>query len=411
MSNRILLLGGSHAQIPALIKARQRGLHTILCDYLKNNPGKKYANEFLNISTTDKDLVLKYARKKNIDCILAYASDPAASTAAYVAEKMGLPGNSYQSVCSLTEKDQFRQLLLGNKFPTPKFRSLSKNELSEHNLSGLSWPLIVKPVDSSGSKGVRKIDHIRDFPEAADYALEFSRSGRIIIEEFIDKDIADLHGDGFVIDGKLVFCCLGDHYYNGNINPFNPIGTTWPSRLDSAKLRQVENQIAKIIQLSGFKNGPINIEARINSGNDIYIMEIGPRNGGHYVPQAIKYSTGFDCLDLLFDLILGKTIQPGSAIPAKCCTAYYAIHSDKTGKLSSINISENINKFIIEQHLYTKIRQQVKPFISSNSAIGVLLMKFDNEQIMHETIQNMHNYVKLGIREQSATKQLRRETA
>ena len=400
MSKRILLLGGSHAQIPALLKARQRGFYTILCDYLPNNPGKKYANEFLNISTTDKELVLKSAGDKNIDCILAYASDPAAPTAAYVAEKMGLPGNSYQSVCRLSEKDQFRQLLSEHHFPTPKFHSFSKVEVNENHLSDLSWPVIVKPVDSSGSKGVRKIEHIQDFPAAADYAFEYSRSGRIIVEEFIDKDVADLHGDGFVIDGKLVFCCLGDHHYNGSINPFNPVGTTWPSMLNSARLREVENQIAKLIELSGFKNGPVNIEARINSANDIYIMEIGPRNGGHYVPQAIQYSTGFDCLNTLFDLMLGKSIHISPRTTPQRCTAYYAIHSDRKGKLTSINISENIRKCIFEKHYYTKIREQVNPYISSNTAIGVLLMKFDYEQIMHDTIHNMHSFVKLGIREQ-----------
>ena len=102
------MLGGSMQQIPAIVQAKEKGLYTITCDYLPENPGHKYSDEFHNVSTTDKQAVLELARKLDIDGIVAYASDPAAPTAAYVAQELGLPGNPYESVEILTQKDLFR---------------------------------------------------------------------------------------------------------------------------------------------------------------------------------------------------------------------------------------------------------------------------------------------------------------
>src|SRR5690606_36413617 len=127
-------------------------------------------------------------------------------------------------------------------------------------------PVILKLTDSSGSKGVVKINNIDEFENAASYALSFSRNKRIVIEEFIDTNGEQLHGDGYVVDGKLVFCYLGDHHYDIEVNPFVPYSTTWPSREDSGILQKVEADVQEIISAVEFENGPINIEARIYKG-------------------------------------------------------------------------------------------------------------------------------------------------
>ena len=106
---KVLLLGGSHFQVPSVKCAKRLGYYTITCDYLPDNPGHKYADEYYNVSTTDKEAVLKLAKDLQIDGIVCYASDPAAPTAAYVAEQMGLPGQPYKSVEILANKDLFRK--------------------------------------------------------------------------------------------------------------------------------------------------------------------------------------------------------------------------------------------------------------------------------------------------------------
>ena len=154
---KILLLGGSQQQIPSIKKAKELGFYTVTCDYLPENPGHKFADEYYNVSTTDKEAVLSLAKKLQIDGIVAYASDPAAPTAAYVAEKMGLPGNPYESVKILTEKDLFRDFLHNHGLNCPKAHGYTSCEEAAKDIEQFQFPVMVKPVDSSGSKGVVKI--------------------------------------------------------------------------------------------------------------------------------------------------------------------------------------------------------------------------------------------------------------
>jgi len=394
---RVLFLGGAYAQIPIIREAKNRGWYIITCDYLPDNPGHQLADEYYNVSTTDTEKVLELAKKIKSDFVVAYASDPAAPVAAYVSEKLGLLGNSYDSVRLLSEKDLFRDFLSKNGFNTPKSVSIKENNIDFEKISELQFPVIVKPTDSSGSKGVSKVENINDIQQSIQYALSFSRKEKVIIEEFIDNDIADIHGDGFVVDGKLVFSCLGDHIYNGKVNPFNPTGTTWPAKQPKKIIKEIEKEVAKVIQLSSFTNGPINIEARINHQGKYFIMEIGPRNGGHFVPQAIQYATGFNMVKAYLDLLDGKKIDSNySEIKP---SSYFALHSDKDGILNSVDINEKLKPFIKEFHQYIQPGQPVKSFQGANAAIGILLLTFSSVNEMDSYISNMSNFVKITLKE------------
>ena len=184
---KILLLGGSYFQVPSVKKAKELGYYTITCDYLPDNPGHKYADEYHNVSTTDKEAVLKLAKKLNIDGIVCYASDPAAPTASYVAEKLGLPGHPYKSVEILSNKDLFRKFLAENGFNTPFAKGYTNVENAKKDWILFKKPIMVKPVDSSGSKGITKIEHIEELDNAFEYALNFTRAKRIVIEEYVES--------------------------------------------------------------------------------------------------------------------------------------------------------------------------------------------------------------------------------
>ncbi len=452
---KILLLGGSHAQIPAIKAAKAKGLHVLLCDYLPDPPGRRHADEFHNISTTDMDAVLDLARRRRIDYIMAYATDPATPTAAYVAEALGLPGSSLESIRKLSDKDRFRQLMRECGLRTPRFACLSgTQELPEtwpqervdgagaeadaglNDTAGtrvradnqafaeaMQYPLIVKPVDSSGSKGVTKIGHADEFPLAAERALGHSRSKRVIVEEFIEADRGDLHGDGFVVDGQLVFSLLGDHLYQSEANPFNPTGTSWPSTQPGDVIRRTNRQVQQIITASGYQNGPINIEARINAAGELYIMEVGPRNGGHFVPQAIAYASGFNLVDAALEVMNGSRVAPPNPAPETAATtdavtdtaakahtddtkvavpappngirpaAYCALHSDVEGTLAHLAIDEPLASCVREFHQYKQPGDAVRPFMGANDALGVLVMQFDTMDRMQHCINHIDSYI------------------
>ena len=147
--DKILLLGGSSQQIIAIETAKRLGLFTVLCDYLPDNPGQLYADKFYQTSTTDKQAILKIAEDEGINYIIAYASDPAAPTAAYVAEKMGLPTNPYHAVEILCNKDLFREFLSSHGFNTPQAKGYDDSENAQSEIRNFKFPVIIKPVDSS----------------------------------------------------------------------------------------------------------------------------------------------------------------------------------------------------------------------------------------------------------------------
>jgi len=394
---RVLFLGGAYAQIPILEEAKNRGYYVITCDYLPDNLGHKISDEYHNVSTTDAEGVYALAVELKVDFIVAYASDPAAPVAAYVSERLGLPCNSYQSVKTLGEKDLFRKLLSESGLNTPKTVVFTQNDDAIESLRGLSFPMIIKPTDSSGSKGVSRVDSMGDIQYALEYGLSHSRNKRLIAEEFVDNKKGDVHGDGFVIDGELIFVCLGDHLYNVKTNPLNPSGTIWPSQVTDDYLVKIKSDVATVIRKSGFKQGAINIEARINLKGDHYLMEIGPRSGGHFVPQAINYATGFDMVKATLDVFEGNKvcISPKSV----GCVAYYAIHSDVDGTLRSITISDEVKEYIKELHIYIAIDGKVNSFTGANAVVGVAILSFEYHRQREGIMRDISKHIKVRVNE------------
>lgn len=170
---KILLLGGSEQQLVAIKTAKRMGFYTVLCDYLTDNPGQYIADKFYLVSTIDKEAVLDVAQKEKVNGVLGYASDPAAPTAAYVAERLGLLGNPFESVNTLCNKDEFRSFLQKNGFNAPQSGSYSNFEDAEKDVSRYRLPVIVKPVDSSGSKGVTVLSQWEELEKSLEFALSF----------------------------------------------------------------------------------------------------------------------------------------------------------------------------------------------------------------------------------------------
>lgn len=396
---KILLLGGSTQQIPAIEYANKMGYYTLLCDYLPDNPGKKYADKFYCVSTTDKDAVLKVAEKEKIDGIVAYASDPAAPTAAYVAEKLGLPTNPYNSVELLTNKDKYRLFLENNNFCTPKAKGYTSIEDAKKEIGFFKLPVIIKPVDSSGSKGVSKVETVNDLEQKLQYALSFSRRKKVIIEEFVEMHGYQIAGDGFSVNGKLIFRCFAnDHFNSKGLNPFVPISASFPYNMPKRIHDKIHTEIQRLFDLLNLKTGAYNFDARIDKDENIYLMEIGPRNGGNFIPQVIKYATGVDMIEYTIKAAMGEDCNDIKISEPKGYWSYYAVHSLKSGILKEIKIKEEVKKNnIVESHMNYKIGDKVPAFVGANGSLGVLIMKFNSMDEMLDMMDNSEEWIKVIV--------------
>lgn len=389
---KLLLLGAMQMHVPIIKRAKERGIYVITCDYIPSNIGHRLADEAYYDSTTDLNAVLNIAKKCEIDGIMTFNSDPAALTAAYIAEQLGLPSSGYNAVKIMSEKDNFRKFLKINGFNVPKFGEYTNLDSLLNDINNYDFPLMLKPVDSSGSKGVVKIENVDNIKFHFNNALSYSRCKRIIIEEYIEAKGAQLHGDGFVKDGKIEFIYLGDHHFDNHINNLVPISTTFPSTHDTETIKKVEYEVQQFISKVGYKQGGINIEARISEkDNKIYLIEVGPRNGGNFTPIVIQYASNFNFMDACLEtaLSLPYTQQKPNK---KGFYAYIILHSKEDGILSEVNISNDLQNKVLQRIDYLTIGDSVKSFKGANSAIGVLLVNFSSMNEMQTYITNINKF-------------------
>ena len=228
---KLMLLGGIRYLLPVIKAAHEQGYYVITADYLPDNIAHKYSDEYVNVSIIDKEAVLKVAVEKQIDGIMSFGVDPGVVSASYVQEKMGLPSfGPYESVVILQNKDKFRKFLTENGFNVPWAYSYSSVEDALKNKDRFTYPLIVKPTDSAGSKGCTRVNSESELALALDYALKYSISKNIIVEEFIEKRGCSSDTDSYAQDGQLKFVSYSSQRFDSNAtNPYTPAAYSWPS--------------------------------------------------------------------------------------------------------------------------------------------------------------------------------------
>ncbi len=394
---KILLLGGSAQQIVAIEVAKKLGYYTVLCDYLPDNPGQEYADKFYLLSTTDKDAILNVAQAEQISGIVAYASDPAAPTAAYVAEKMGLPGNPAQSVEILCNKDRFRLFLAENGFCTPRACGYCSVADALADLPKYRFPIIIKPVDSSGSKGVTVLQDAKDAVKALEFAFSFSRGKRIVVEEFIEKKHPYLiGGDIFVLDGQVVLWGLLNCHRDEMVNKLVPVGKSYPLLLDDADLAAVKDTLQRLVSKLGITCGAMNVELIIDDSGRVWPIDIGPRNGGNMIPELLAYIFDVDVVEMTIRAAMGSTVS----LDCGSGTAYYAthnLHAAKTGVFSDIKFSPALEPYIIRKNIYKKPGDEIEFFDNAAKALGILFLKFPDKQTMEEILGNINDHITICL--------------
>ena len=394
------MLGGSIYQTYAIKEAVKMGHYVITCDYLPDNPGHKFAHEYYNVSTTDKEAVLDLAKKLKVDGIVAYASDPAAPTAAYVCEKLGLPTSPYKSVEILSKKHLFRQYLTEHGFNVPKAKSYKTYEEAKKNIDTFHLPVMVKPVDSSGSKGINKMTDKSQLKAFVEDALSYSRDKIFLIEEFIVKNGPQISGDAFSVDGKLVFHCLGNEFYSTKVDKdFAPLGECWPTIMPQEVIDTLANDLQRLITSLGMKSNAYNVEAIYGEDGKVYILELGARSGGSLIPQVTALATGVDMVPYVIKAALGEDCSDLKMAPVKGYWSNYMAHANETGQYAGIEYEENFREnHLVDYVTDTKIGETVHKYRDAQDCVGELILKYDNAEQMQEVIDNMDKYVHIKVK-------------
>ena len=397
---KVLMLGGSVYQTYAIKEAVKLGYYVITCDYLPGNPGHKFAHEYHNVSTTDKEAVLDLARRLKVDGVVAYASDPAAPTAAYVCERLGLPTSPFKSVEILSKKHLFRKYLAENGFNVPKANSYTCLEDAEQDLKSFHLPVMVKPVDSSGSKGVNKLTDPAQLKGFFEDALSYSRDKIVLIEEFIVKNGPQISGDAFSVDGKLVFHCLGNEFYSTKVDKdFAPLGECWPTVMPQEVIDTLATDLQRLISLLGMKSNAYNVEAIYGEDGKVYILELGARSGGSLIPQVTALATGVDMVPYVIKAAMGEDCSNLKMAPVKGFWSNYMAHSNETGLYDGIEYGKEFGeKHLVDYVTDTRLGDPVHKYRDAQDCVGELLLRYESQEEMFDIIENMDRFFKIKTR-------------
>ncbi len=409
MKKSLMLLGGIRYLLPVIETAHKLGVHVITADYLPDNIAHRFSDDYVNVSIMDREAVLAIAQKKKIDGIMSFGVDPGVVTAAYVAEKMGLPFQcSYETACILQDKGRFRKFLIENGFNSPKSRRYPSKEAALADVpewaadkTAPQFPVMVKPVDSAGSKGCTRVDSKDLLPSAIDIAIENGHNGAVIIEDFLVFESHHSSTDPFTIDGKLCAVSFSDQLFDRESdNPYTPAYIIWPSTMRQEHQDYLANEIQRLMDLLHMRTGIYNIETVVGKGGVPYIMEVSPRGGGCKIAELQNLAFGANLIENEVRKAIGLPLTEIRTHPIEGHWCEMIVHArpHQEGAFERIEIREDIrenNLRVVD--MSTRRGDHVFPFTGANRSLGDMFLQFDSREALDEAISDTSKWLEIKL--------------
>jgi len=361
-----MIVGAGNYQVPAIKMARNMGAFVVTVDRNPNAEGFKYAHEAIPVDIASLDECLEVARRYRVKAVMTIASDLASKAVSYIVGKMGLIGPSVEVTDTLFDKSRFYKVLEKAAVPFTRWVEVSSLDKALKKSSKLGFPLILKPSDSAGSRGVKKVFSQDDIRKEFNEILEFSLKGSVLLCEFIDG--MEYGFEGFMHNGKLAFSFVTKK----TMSPppyFVELGHMVPVVMSPEKISQLKGLIEKIANAVGYASGPLNADV-ILSKDGFRILEMGARLGGNFLPQLTRVHTGICTIEQTIRYALGE--EPVFFRQNSQPCAIHLLFSQKEGVLRGIDVPVEVlgDPNVAEITIDAKKGERVFPGISSNFRLG-----------------------------------------
>ncbi len=386
--NIAIILGGTSPHIELVQNLKARGYKTVLIDYLENPPAAQYADEHIRESTLDYDKVLEIAKEKCANLVISTCIDQANISACYTAEKLGLTKPySYKIALDVTNKELMKTIFVENGIPTSKY--VCTTSLENYDITGMKFPLVVKPVDCNGSKGVRKALDEKEVEIYLKDALSLSRTHNAIIEEF--KEGMEIQVDCYIKNGKaqVIMTRQKRKFFMDNADELQSVGSVVPAEVSENVQNEIgiiANNIAKAFKL---KNTPMFFQAIVKD-DEISVIEFAPRIGGGLSYQMLRLITGIDIIDVAVDSFLEKE----SNIEIKSPEFLYAtnlIYASEGIFDRIVGYEKLLEDGKIEKFYITKTQgTEIDPGMASKNRVGAFLIKARTKEELYENIKRVN---------------------
>ncbi len=391
---KMLILNGSHSEVTLIIEAKKLGYYVITTG---NNPkliGHGYADEYIKEDYSDKDAILKIAREKNIDAICSCANDFGCITAAYVAEKMGLDGHdSYEVARLLHQKDGFKRFARNCNLQTPISDIYDNLEQALAMKDSYPYPMIVKPVDLTGGKGVKKVCNESEYVEAIKNALGMSRKGVVVVEKYIEGTYHSF--STFLIDKKVIA------YYSDNeysyINPYFVCTSGGPA----TKADMVEDILIEQAEIVADRlnlvNGVFHMQYVMDENYVPYIIDITRRCSGDVYPEPVEHATGIPWSKwiVMSEAGFDSEVFVERGHQKKFC-GRHCIMARQNGEVDEVIISDELQVNIYDKMMWYQKGDKIENYLVDK--LGILFLEYSSEEEMIEKIKNIDKLIKVKIK-------------
>lgn len=403
MPRKTLLLGGARYALPVIDAAHELGAKVVTCDYLPHNYAHAFSGQYINASIIDNEAVLAAAKECKADGIMSFAADPGVVAASsYAAEKLGLPfQGSYEAVSILQDKERYRAFLRDNGFNCPELYIYRSTDEAMAEADSIAYPVIAKPVDAAGSKGCSRVDGPEGLRKAVEYALEFSRGGRCIVEQFLEKRGDSSDADGFVTGGRFTCVSFISQLFDPSVpNSYTPAAYTMPASLPEWAQRELVSELQRLADLLGLRDGVFNIETRVATDGKAYIMESSPRGGGNRLCEMLKHATKGKT-DLVMAVVKAVLGEPVGELPMPQYDGFWyqqMLHSGHDGTFAGMKYASGFKDVhVAEGQLLVEPGAKVEAFSAANHAFGSAFMRFDSQEELDGFRANPGEYMKARI--------------
>ena len=392
--NKLLLLGGSHAEIPLIKAAQELGWYVITTGNNRDGLGHPYADKTVFADFSDKEAMLELARAEGVSAVCSGCNDFALLSTVYVCEQLGLPGHdSYATSLEIHHKDKNRALAARLGIPTPQAKVVHNEQEFENAIAALTFPIIVKPVDLTGGKGIHRATNIEEARAAYKDATSRTRQDHIVVEEFIE---GTNHGfSAMLVKGKVAFAFADNEQYF--INKYLVSGANTPSTTPDtglAKLRDYSERIARELNLV---DGILHIQYIEKADGTPFIIEICRRPPGDLYIKFVKYATGIDYPKFIVMAETGEDISSITDAPTQgfwlrhCVMAGNNIENNSV--VREVTFAPEIQGNIVEKFLWYKPGEVVTDKLIYKA--GIVFFHFDTLSEMQDKTKRMTELVKI----------------
>ena len=389
---RLLILGGGHAEIPLIQAAQALGWYVITTGNDRKGLGHPYADRNVFADFSDKNAMLELARNENVQAICSGCNDFALLSTVYVCEKLGLPGHdSYAISLEIHHKDKYRALATRLSIPTPRALVIKKGDDFDAAIAQLSFPIIVKPVDLTGGKGIHRVANAEEAREAYKDACSRTRQDHIVVEEFVQ---GTNHGfSAMLVKGKVAFAFADNEQYY--INKYMVSGANTPGTSGSetlAKLRDYSERIARELNLV---DGILHIQYIEKPDGTPVIIEICRRAPGDLYIKFVKYATGIDYPRFIVMAETGEDISGIEDVPTQGFWLRHCLMPDREGTVREVAFAPEIQNNIVEKFLWYKPGEVVTDKLIYKA--GIVFFRFESNAEMVDKTARMTDLAKIVV--------------